>query len=132
MRVLRTPLLVAILFFASSVMAIAMHGNQATQLQRHAASPETRKKAKELANAWVDTASGQTLDQLANRSIAFAGMVAGLYVELDGHWMTANDALVNSALTIIKSQDNDADARAIRNTVYALMEISEGRTFRRR
>lgn len=86
--------------------------------------------ARKLANSWVDTASATTLDQLSNRSIAFAGMVPGLYVVVDGHRLQAGRALMDSALTIIKSTDNHADAAAIRNTVCILMEVANGRVTR--
>lgn len=91
---------------------------------------EVRQSARKLAHAWIDTASASTLDALSNRSIAFAGMVPGVYVKLDGRMMRADRSLVDSGLTIIKSSDNHADAQAIRNTVYILMEVAEGRVFR--
>lgn len=93
-------------------------------------SSEVRQTARRLAHAWVDTASATTLDQLANRAIAFAGMVPGLSVVIDGKKMNAGRALVDSGLTIIGSNDNAADAAAIRNTVYILMEIADGRAKR--
>jgi hypothetical protein len=89
---------------------------------------ETRAMAKKLIQSWVDTAGATTLDGLANRSIAFAGLVPNVTVFLDGKRFDASRALVDSALTIIKSNSNDADAAAIRNTVYILREIAEGRT----
>src|SRR6185503_2970381 len=93
-------------------------------------SADVKRAARKLAHSWVETAGAQTLDQLANRSIAFAGMVPGVYVELDGKRLNATQILMDSALTIIKSNVNEADAAAIRNTVYALMEIAEGRVSR--
>lgn len=90
-------------------------------------SAEVRKEARKLVDAWIKTAGATTLDGLANRTIAFAGLVPGLDVTMDGKQMSATDALINSSLTIIKSHSNDEDARAIRNAVYALMEIAQGR-----
>ena len=90
-------------------------------------STEVRKEARKLVDAWISTAGATTLDGLANRTIAFAGLVPGLDLTLDGKKISATDALVNSSLTIIKSHSNDDDARAIRNAVYALMEIAQGR-----
>ncbi len=100
------------------------------QIAKATIDAETKRVARKLANSWVDTASATTLDQLANRSIAFAGMVPGIYVVLDGKRMNAGQALIDSALTIIRQQDNAADAAAIRNSVYILNEIARGRTTR--
>ncbi len=93
-------------------------------------SQDVKVSARKLAKAWIETASAQTLDQLANRSIAFAGMVAGWEVTLDGRRFDAGQALVDSGLTIIKSNVNEADAAAMRNTVYILMEVASGRAKR--
>ena len=71
------------------------------------------------------------MDEMASRSIAFGGMVAGLYIDLDGRRMDASQTLVDSGLTILKNGTIDQDAAASRNTVAALMEIAEGRVFRR-
>jgi hypothetical protein len=51
-------------------------------------------------------------------------------VVIDGHKMDAGRALISSGLTIIKSNDNDADANAMRNSVYILMEIATGKAKR--
>ena len=67
---------------------------------------------------------------MASRSIAFSGMVAGLSIDLDGRRMDASRALVDSGVTILKDGTVDQDAAASRNTVYALMEIAEGRIYR--
>jgi len=56
--------------------------------------------------------------------------VTGLYVVLDGKRMSAKQALMDSGLTILKKNDLDADAAAIRNTVYTRTEIAEGRVTR--
>lgn len=93
-------------------------------------SAEVRRAARKLAFAWVETAKAGMLDELSRRSIAFAGMVPGLFVVLDGKRMNAGQSLIDSALTIIGTHDDVADAGAIRNSVYILMEISEGRVSR--
>ncbi len=102
----------------------------ATAQAQRSVTTEVRAVARKLAHAWVDTASAQSLDQLANRTIAFAGMVPGMAVVIDGRKMDAGRALIASGLTIIKSNDNDADANAMRNAVYILMEIANGRAKR--
>ncbi|MCC7435679.1 MAG: hypothetical protein IT363_13415 [Methanoregulaceae archaeon] len=122
MRVLVVMLLVCLGFVAPA---------QARRSQSYAPVPsEVRSTAKSLAKAWITTASPDTLDQLAYRSIAFAGMVPGIEVVLDGRRMSATTALKDSALTIIGQHDQQRDAEAIRNIVYALHEIGAGRTFR--
>jgi hypothetical protein len=114
-------------FGVSILVATALIGT--AQAQR-SVTTEVRTVARKLAHAWVDTSSAQTLDQLANRTIAFAGMVPGILVVIDGRKMDAGRALIASGLTIIKSNDNDADANAMRNAVYILMEIAKGKTKR--
>lgn len=64
-------------------------------------STEIRRAAKKLAYSLVESASTQTLDWLAYREIAFAGMVPGVTVVLDGQKMDAGKALMDSGLTII-------------------------------
>jgi len=93
-------------------------------------SGDVRVTARKLAQAWVDSASAETIDALAHRSNAFAGMVPGVIVRLDGKRMLAETVLTNSALTILKGSDQEQDARAARNCVYALMEIANGRVAR--
>lgn len=83
-----------------------------------------------LAKAWITTASPDTLDKLAYRSIAFSGMVPGIDVVLDGRRMSATTALKDSAMTILGQHEQQRDAEAVRNIVYALYEIGAGRTFR--
>lgn len=84
--------------------------------------------ARRLAKAWVDTASRNTIDSLAQRSIAFSGMVPGVFVVLDGKRFSATQALTDSGLTILGKHDEAADAGAMRNIVYTLNEIAEGRS----
>jgi hypothetical protein len=112
-------------------LLILFSGTAHAQSRSHAAKPlvttEVRAAARKLAHAWVETASAQTLDQLANRSMAFAGMVPDLLVVLDGHRFSATQVLNDSALTILRNNTTEADAAAARNTVYTLMEIAEGR-----
>ena len=93
-------------------------------------SMQVRSAARKLANVWVEQASPPTLDSLAQRSIAFAGMVPGTYVVLDGKRFSAPQALMDSALTILNLNNFEADAGAIRKIVYTLMEIAEGRARR--
>jgi len=126
LTILSLLLLLAAASFSSSRLAT---GSQAPRTIKATVSADVKRAAKKLAFAWVETASAETLDSLANRSIAFSGMVAGLYVTLDSKAFNAGQALIDSALTILKSNTLDADAGAIRNTVYALMEIAEGRVF---
>jgi hypothetical protein len=59
-------------------------------------------------------------------------MVPGIDVMLDGKRLNATQALTDSALTILGPHTFSEDAGAIRNTVYALMEIAEGRASRHR
>jgi hypothetical protein len=93
---------------------------------------DVRGEARKMAFAWVRCAKpGHSMDEMASRSIAFGGMVAGLYIDLDGRRMDASQTLVDSGLTILKNGTIDQDAAASRNTVAALMEIAEGRVFRR-
>ena len=92
---------------------------------------DVRAEARRLAFAWVHCAKpGPSMDEMASRSIAFSGMVAGLSIDLDGRRMDASRALVDSGVTILKDGTVDQDAAASRNTVYALMEIAEGRISR--
>ena len=121
------PALVAVLLVATSTFAAPASGQRRPGPSKAILSSEVKKEARKLVDAWLGTAGANTLDGLANRTIAFAGLVPGLDVTLDGKQMSAGDALIASALTIIKSHSNDEDARAIRNAVYALMEISQGR-----
>lgn len=93
-------------------------------------SSEVRSTAKILAQAWITTASPDTLDKLAYRSIAFAGMVPAIDVVLDGRRMSATTALKDSAMTILGQHEPQRDAEAVRNIVYALNEIRAGRTLR--
>lgn len=116
--------LLVILGLAPAAAAVPIQVTKAT------IDAETKRSARKLANSWVDTASASTLDQLANRSIAFAGLVPGIFVVLDGKRMNAGQALIDSALTIITQSNNSADAAAIRNSVYILNEIANGRTTR--
>lgn len=120
--------------FICAVAALATssfaHAQSTGRVPRSAVTQEVRQTARKLAHAWIDTASAGTLDQLADRSIAFAGMVPGLFVVLDGHRMSATQALKDSALTILGQHTTGEDAEAIRNTVYALMEIADGRASR--
>jgi hypothetical protein len=96
-------------------------------------STDARQMARKLAHAWVDSAAaGPKIDDLANRSIAYSGMVAGLWVTLDGKRFKADQALMDSALTLLGPSNMVADARAMRNTVYILTEIAEGRASKKR
>lgn len=58
-------------------------------------------------------------------------MVPDMEVVLDGKRYTATQVLMDSALTIIGQKDERADATAIRNIVYALTQIADGRARRR-
>src|SRR5579862_6672144 len=103
----------------------------ASQGKRHpVVSQQVRSLARKLAVAWVKEAAPTTLDSLSQRSIAFSGMVTGTYVELDGHRMSVRQALTDSALTILGQHNQSEDAGAIRNIVYTLTEIADGRATR--
>lgn len=130
MKKLQIPTACALLLCALACFGLAETRPRPAQKSKSLVSAEVQRAARKLAFAYVETAKAQTLDELANRTIAFAGMVPGLYVVLDGKRMNAGTALLDSGLTIIKSSDNDADARAIRNSVYILMEVSKGRVSR--
>jgi hypothetical protein len=93
------------------------------------ASSEVRKTAKKLATAWID---GGSLDQLAYRTVAFSGMTPDLDVVLDGKRLSATQIFMDSALSIIGQKDERTDATAIRNIVYALTEIADGRATKRK
>jgi hypothetical protein len=108
--------------FASSPM-----NDVQPRISRTAVTTQTRTLARKLATAWVETAAPATLDQLAQRSIALAGMVTGTYVLLDGKRILAAQTLTDGALTILNQNTFEADAGAIRNIVHALTEIAEGR-----
>jgi hypothetical protein len=93
------------------------------------ASTEVRKTARKLATAWID---GGSLDQLAYRTVAFSGMTPNLDVVLDGKRLSATQVFMDSALSIIGQKDERTDATAIRNIVYALTEIADGRATKRK
>lgn len=96
----------------------------------HAMAVDVRRSARNLIDAWVETATPDTLDALALRTCAFAGRVGGLSVVVDGKPLDASTALVDSGASILGKNDVGADARAIRNAVAILTEIAEGRAHR--
>lgn len=109
----------------------AVSSGQRPSGDRAALATDVRTLARQLAFAWVHCAKpGAGIDEMAYRSIAFAGMVGDGSIELDGRRIGASQALVDSGLTLLKSGTVEQDAAAMRNTVYALMEIAEGRVFR--
>ncbi|HTQ10709.1 MAG TPA: hypothetical protein VMI31_11600 [Fimbriimonadaceae bacterium] len=93
-------------------------------------SHQVRSLARKLAVAWVREAAPNTLDSLSQRSIALAGMVTGTYVVLDGRRFSVVQALTDGALTILGQHSESEDAGAIRNIVYTLTEIADGRVSR--
>ena len=77
---------------------------------------------------WVHIAGPESIDGLAWRTMAFAGLVAEVDVILDGHRMSATQALLDSALTLVDAKTIGEDAHALRNITYALNLIVDGRT----
>ena len=114
----------ALLFVALLSLAVANAG----PIQR---SPVTdvRMQARMLADDWIRTASVANLDDLAMRTSAFAGLVPKATVDLDGHLMSANQALMDSAKTILGPHTPEEDAVAVRNVVYTLDFIAQGRAW---
>ena|SRR5687768_11961048 len=124
----RQLIIVYLCFFLT---AGAEPAGQKDSFARAGLPSDVRAEARSLAFAWVHCAKpGPSMDEMASRSIAFSGMVAGLSIDLDGRRMDASRALVDSGVTILKDGTVEQDAAASRNTVYALMEIAEGRTYR--
>jgi hypothetical protein len=127
MKMLRTLTAASLVLCIVSAFASGPNNRPRPLMSKAAVATQTRSLARKLATAWVETAAPGTLDQLAQRSIAFAGMVSGRYVFLDSTRMPATQVLTDSALTILNKNAFEADAGAIRNIVYALTEIAEGR-----
>jgi len=92
------------------------------------ASKSARDEARKLLSDWVHIAGPESIDGLAWRTMAFAGLVAELDVILDGSRMSATQALLDSALTLVDSKTIAQDAHALRNLTYALDLVVEGRT----
>jgi hypothetical protein len=108
-------------------VALAAHAGPPAGKSKTLPDAEVRRAARKLAYSYIETASTPTMNWLAYRTVAFAGMVRGLDVVLDGHRLDAARALLDSGLTLLQDKDHYADARAIRNTVAILMELSAGR-----
>jgi hypothetical protein len=93
-----------------------------------AASKTAREEARQLLSDWVHIAGPERIDGLAWRTMAFAGLVAEVDVILDGHRMSATQALLDSALTLVDAKTIGEDAHALRNITYALSLIVDGKT----
>ena len=93
-----------------------------------AASKTARDEARILLYDWVHITGPESIDGLAWRTMAFAGLVAELDVILDGLRMSATQALLDSALTLVDAKTIGQDAHALRNITYALNLIVDGRT----
>ena len=109
-----------------SVCAVQAQSSRANSL----VPAEVRQAAKKLVTAWIETVTPSEANSLAQRSIAFAGLVPNLDVELDGKRFSIRQALSDSGITLLGNHDVVADAGAIRNIVYTLNEIAQGRVFR--
>ena len=83
-----------------------------------------------LLKDWLHIRGSESIDGLAWRTMAFAGLVPDVDVILDGHRMSAKQALLDSALTLVDSKTIGQDANALRNITYALSLIVDGRTVR--
>ena len=82
--------------------------------------------------AFVETAAANTLNSLAYRSIAFAGMVSGQYVVVEGQRVRADQGLIDSGLVLVNDHSHEEDAAAVLNMMRILTEIAEGRVTRKR
>jgi hypothetical protein len=116
-------ILIAALLLATFVVH-AQSGNT-----RSLVPADVRQAAKKLATAWIETVTPSEANSLAQRSIAFAGLVPNLDVQLDGKRFSIRQALCDSGVTLLGNHDVVADAGAIRNIVYTLNEIAQGRVF---
>src|SRR3954470_16745176 len=105
MKTLR--LLFAALVLLCSTTSFAS-GSRAHPRASVATSAQVRSAARKLANVWVEKAAPETLGSLSQRSIAFAGMVSGTYVMLDGKRFSAAQALMDSALTLLNNNTFEA------------------------
>ena len=103
---------------------------QGSQPVRMAASKLAREEGKLLLKDWLHIRGAESIDGLAWRTMAFAGLVPDVDVVLDGHRMSAKQALLDSALTLVDSKTIGQDANALRNITYALSLIVDGRTVR--
>lgn len=108
------------------VAALALGTANAGPVQSSGPVADVRMQARTLADDWVRTASVANLDDLAMRTSAFAGLVPRATVDLDGSLMSTNQALMDSAKTILGQYSSEADATAVRNIVYTLDEIAKG------
>lgn len=122
------PFLAALAFSAGLAAESTKLSEQSLQPVRMAASKTARDEAKKLLSDWVNIAGPENIDGLAWRTMAFAGLVAEVDVILDGHRMTATQALLDSALTLVDAKTIVEDAHALRNLTYALCLIVDGRT----
>jgi hypothetical protein len=89
---------------------------------------DVRSEARTLADGYVRTATTASLNDLAFRTAAFAGLVPGVQVTLDGRALALDRVLMDSAQTLLGLHTPEEDAQAVRNIVYALDEVAKGRT----
>ncbi|MEX2244346.1 MAG: hypothetical protein WD716_10940 [Fimbriimonadaceae bacterium] len=94
--------------------------------QSHTPFADVRVEARVLADDWVRTASVASLDDLALRTAAFAGLVPKTIVTLDDRQHAADHVLMDSANTILGQHTAQEDAQAARNITYTLDLIASG------
>ncbi len=121
MRKPRVPSFLLVVFLT---LATASAGPQ----QARSPISDVRLEARILASDWVRTASVANLNDLALRTSAFAGMVPGTIVKLDGRAHSADRVLMDSVNTIVGPHTGEDDAQAVRNITYTLDLIANGDT----
>ena len=89
---------------------------------------DVRAEARVLADSYVRTATITSLNDLAFRTAAFAGLVPMTQVTLDGRTLELDRVLMDSAQTLLGQHTPEEDAQAVRNIVYALDEVAKGNT----
>jgi hypothetical protein len=122
------PFVAAVAFTSGMAAESTVFLPQSSQPAQMAASKTARDEARKLLSDWIHISGPEDIDGLAWRTMAFAGLVAEVDVVLDGHRMSATQALLDSALTLVDAKPIGQDAHALRNITYALNLIVDGRT----
>ncbi len=119
---MRSTRLQAVLLAIAFTLATANAGPE----QSRSPVSDVRLEARMLASDWIRTASVANLNDLAFRTSAFAGLVPGTVVTLDGRQHSADRVLMDSVNTILGPHTPEEDAQSARNITYALDLIANG------